>query len=111
LAIWLATSSIAQVTKSAKCMSTTGTSPVMAAPIAEPTMAALRDRRVQDAVGAELRAGPSSPERHAEHDVLADAVHARIAPHPSRSARLSASPKSITATSVAPGSGQSLQGQ
>ena len=31
---------MAQVTKSAKCMSTTGTSPVSAAPMEEPTMAA-----------------------------------------------------------------------
>jgi len=50
----LATSSIAHVTKSAKCISTTGTSPVMAAPIAEPTIAASE-------IGAfRTRAGPNS---------------------------------------------------
>src|SRR6058998_3146384 len=66
---------IAHVTKSAKCMSTTGTSPVIAAPIAEPTIAASE-------IGAfRTRAGPNS----------------------SQSPLLSASPKSMTARSVSPG--------
>ena len=42
----------------------------------------LRDRRVQHALGAELVHEPlRHAERQAEHDVLTDAVHARIAAH------------------------------
>jgi hypothetical protein len=42
----------------------------------------LGDRRVQHSIGTELvDQPPGDPERHTEHDVLADAVHARIAPH------------------------------
>src|SRR3972149_5159044 len=54
LAIWFATSSMAHVTKSAKCISTTGRSPVIAAPRADPTIAASE-------MGAfRTRSGPNS---------------------------------------------------
>src|SRR5881628_666242 len=66
---------MAHVTKSAKCMSTTGTRPVIAAPIAEPTIAASE-------IGA---------------------FRTRSAPNSSRSPFVSASPKSMLGTSVAPG--------
>src|SRR5919109_2788256 len=94
-AIWLATSSIAQVTKSAKCMSTTGTRPVTAAPNAEPTMAASE-------IGAlSTRSGPNSSIRpfvtpNGRPSTMSSPMQytrgsRRIS---SRSARFSASPKS-----------------
>src|SRR5438093_241485 len=102
LAIWLATSSIAQVTKSAKCMSTTGTRPVMAAPMAEPTMAASEMGALRTRPGPNSSARPlvtpngtpstmSSPMQYTRASRLIS----------SRSARFRASPKSMTAIRAA----------
>src|SRR2546426_2579477 len=94
---------MAHVTKSAKCMSTTGTRPVIAAPIAEPTIAASE-------IGAfRTRSGPNSSQSpfvtpNGTPSTMSSPMQytrgsRRIS---SRSARLSASPKSMTGTSVAP---------
>src|SRR6058998_2004415 len=94
---------MAHVTKSAKCMSTTGTRPVTAAPKAEPTMAASE-------IGAfSTRSGPNSSIRplvtpNGRPSTMSSPMQytrgsRRIS---SRSASLSASPTSSFMTSLAP---------
>src|SRR5438034_9192603 len=95
---------MAQVTKWAKGTATTGTRPVIAAPIAEPTIAASEIGAFRTRSGPNSSQGPFVTPKGTPSTMSSPIQNTRGSRCiSSRSALLSASPKSMLGTSVAPG--------